>query len=230
MNKKKLRSFFKFLIFICIVIVLSMIYLIYSENKKYDTYIETAADRVDFKKVNKNGIDYYQGNYKYIVNKKEYFYTSKVLYSDRPDTIIQIRYNKENPKEVFDKDLANTYLIIALVTGGIEFILILITISISPTKLVEYVTCQVVETVNCVGGKRIYLCDVNIPNTSPDYYDKKYYVYFSNNDELFKIGNILKFNKYKYKEVFTTEEYRTVKARTIYEFNDLDFEEIKKQG
>lgn len=221
--KTSLKHFLIFLIIVLIAVAALMGYLIYNENVKYNTYKIKAADLLETEKTNINGVSYYIGNYKYVVNKKEYYYKSPTLYSGAPDKIIQIKYNKNNPSDIYNENDANKYLIILIVSIALVVIFTVIAVSITPPNLNEAIIVEVVEFVNCVGGRRVYLCDLSIPNTSPDYYDKKYYAYFTSDYEKFKVGNRLVFNKYKYGEAFTTEAYRTVRARSIYNFKDDDF-------
>ena len=101
-------------------------------------------------------------------------------------------------------------------------------VSFSSTKREKIITVQVVNQVTCVGGRRIYLSDISIPDTSKEATNSKYYVYFSNDLKKFNIGNKLNFNIYKYNEVFTTEPYNNVIARAIYNFKDEDFTVVEQ--
>lgn len=228
--KTSLKHFLIAIILLCVATAGTMGYLIYNENVKYRTYKTKAADLVDFDKVYVNGVSFYQGNYKYVIDKKEYFYKSKVLTRGRPNEVETIKYNTKNPSDLYDENASNKYLIILVSSLGLTFFLLIIVIAITPSNLNEEITVEVVEYANCVGGRRVYLCDLGIPNKSPDYYDKKYYAYFTSDYEKFKVGNHLKFNKLKYGEAFTTEQYRTVKARSIYNFKDDDFELITNEN
>lgn len=219
--KESLRNFFMFLIFVGIVIIGISIYLLIDNNKKYNTYIPMAADLISQEKVTKGGIEYYQGTYKYIIEKKEYFYKSKKLYSNTPDKIIQIKYNKSDPTTLYNEDASKLYFIILFSGIGLSFISMIIAISLSSSKLKEIITTQVIEQVTCVGGRRIYLVNINTINTQTE--DNKYYVYFTNDLKKFAIGNKLSFNLYQYSEVFTTEKYRNTTAKTLYNFQNDDF-------
>ncbi len=235
-KKKKVKTFkdsFKhfliFIIIIAIAIAAFMGYLIYQESYKYRTYKTKAADLVDSSKTYVNGVSYYYGNYTYTVNKKQYYYTSNELVRGNPDEVITIKYNKKNPSDVYDEKARDKYLIILIVSLCVALFLMLIVVAITPSNLNEVIVAEVVEFANCVGGRRVYLCDLSIPNTSPDYYDKKYYAYFTSDYDKFKVGNRLSFNKFKYGEAFTTEAYRTVRARSIYNFKDDDFTVVEPE-
>lgn len=227
-TKKKIRRLFIFLIIISVISSISSIGLLVYENNKYNTYKIAPADLLDYKKVYKNGISYYQGNYKYIVNKKEYIFNYYKLYKDIPERIIQVKYDTTNPSKLYNENYTKYYFIMLFASVSLTILFIVITVSISPSKLNEVITVQVIEFVNCVGGRRIYLNDINIPKDSPDFFTKKYYVFFSDNYDKFKVGNLLKFNKYKYGEALTSEKYRNVSAMTIYNFKDDDFEIVQQ--
>lgn len=221
--KQKLRTFFIFLIFISLLVIGLSIYLLVKDNEKYETYKTTAADIVDYEKVYKNGLTYYKGNYKYVVNKKEYYYTEPNMTTHLPDEIIRIKYDAKNPNNVYDENASKMFFIMLFVAGGFGILSFIIMAALTSSKVAKELIVQVIEEVNCVGGRRIYLNDISIKNNDKDFYTKKYYVYFSN-DNKFKVGALLKFNLYKYGEAFTSEKYRNVSARVIYHFKDDDFE------
>lgn len=221
--KSKLHSFLTLLIVVTLLVIITFIALLIYDNKKYNTYKVTAADMVDFEKVYKNGVTYYKGNYKYKVGKKEYIYKSDKLYTYTPDSIIQVKYNASNPNDVYNENDSKMFFIILISSIGVFILLVILKIAVSPSKVQEIVVVQVIEKVNCVGGQRIYLSNINIPKTDPNYSTLKYFVYFSSNKEKFKVGNLLQFNIYKYGEGLTSEKYRSVYARTIYNFKDDDF-------
>ena len=223
---QKLRVFFIVLIFISLLTVGLSIYLLVKDNEKYETYKTTAADIVDYEKIYKNGLTYYKGNYRYIVNKKEYYYTAPNMTTRLPDEIIRIKYDNKNPNNVYDKNESKRLFIMLFIAVGIGIFSFIITAALTSTKVAKELILQVIEEVNCVGGRRIYLNDISIKNDNKDFYTKKYYVYFSNNEK-FKVGALLKTNIYKYGEVFTSEKYRNVSARVIYHFKDDDFEVVK---
>lgn len=228
-SKEKFRNFFIFLIFTGLLITGIAIYLLIDNNKKYNTYIPMAADLISMEKTYKSGIEYYQGTYKYVIDKKEYFYKYQKLYTQSPDKIIQIKYNKENPNELYNENASKTYFIILFSGIGLSFISMIIAISLSSSKLKEIITVEVVEHVTCVGGRRVYLSNININDTNQTQ-DNKYYVYFTNDLSKFAIGNKLTFNIYQYSEVFTTEKYKNTLARTIYNFKNDDFTLIQAQN
>ncbi len=228
--KQKIRNIFLFLIFVGLIGIGTSVYLLIDDNKKYNTYIPIAADLISVEKINKSGIHYYKGTYKYIISKKEYFYKSKKLYSSSADRIIQIKYNKEDPTKLYDETASKNYFILLFSSIAFSFISMIISVSLSSSKLKEIITVQVIEQVTCVGGRRIYLSNINIPENTPSTYEEKYYVYFSNNLDKFNIGNKLTFNIYQYNEVFTTEAYRNNLARTIYNYKDDDFTLIARQN
>lgn len=227
-TKQKVRNVFLFLIFVGLIGIGISIYLLIDDNQKYNTYIPIAADLISEEKIHKSGIQYYKGTYKYIINKKEYFYKSKKLYSSSADKIIQIKYDKEDPTKLYDETASKNYFILLFSSIAFSFISMIISVSLSSSKIKEIITVQVIEQVTCVGGRRIYLSNINIPDNTPSAYEQKYYVYFSNDLGKFSIGNKLTFNIYQYNEVFTTETYHNSLARTIYNFKDEDFTLVSK--
>lgn len=226
-DNESLKNFAKkfCILLICIGIVVTgfSIYLLGDNNNKYKTYIASPADLVDFDTISKNGLTYYKGNYKYKVNKKEYFYTPNTLSRQRPEKLIQIKYDKENPEKLYNDDLSKYFLIMLFSGIGLTFISGISTLAIKSSKSKEIITAQIIDQVNCVGGKRIYFSNLNIDENSIEAINKKYYVYFSKDDKKFAIGNKVNFDIYKYGEVFTTEKYKGVSARIIYNFKDEDF-------
>lgn len=227
-TKQQLRKFFVFLIILGIILSLIATFLLINDNKKYNTYTITAADLIRTEKVYKNEIPYYKGIYKYKIKHKEYFYNSQKLTSQTPEQLIQVKYNPTNPNDIYNED-ASKYFFIILFSGlGLSFISIIVVVSLSSTKQEKIITVQVVNQVTCVGGRRIYLSDISIPDTSKEATTSKYYVYFSNDLKKFNIGNKLNFNIYKYNEVFTTEPYNNVIARAIYNFKDEDFTVVEQ--
>ncbi len=217
------RKFCVVLICVGIIITGLAIYLLFDNNNKYKTYISSPADLVDFDTISKNGLTYYKGNYKYKVNKKEYFYTPNTLSREKPEKLIQIKYNKEKPEKLYNDNLSKYFLIMLFSGIGLTFISGISTLALKSSKTREIITAQVIEQVNCVGGKRIYFSNLNIADNSSEALTKKYYVYFSNDSKKFAIGNKLNFDIYKYGEAFTTEKYKNISARIIYNFKDEDF-------
>lgn len=222
-TKKFARKICLILIFIGIIVTGVSTYLLIDNNKKYKTYIAAPADLVDFDTISKNGLTYYKGNYKYKVNKKEYFYTPKDLSRQRPEKLIQIKYNKENPEKLYNDDLSKYFFIMLFSGIGLTFISAISMLTLKSAKIKEIITVQIIEQVNCVGGKRIYFSDLNISESSSEAINKKYYVYFSKDSKKFSLGNKMNFDIYKYGEVFTTEKYKGISARRIYNFKDEDF-------
>lgn len=221
--KNKIRMFFIILIFIGILISIGAIYLLIDNNNKYKTYIAIPADLIDYDKINKNGLTYYKGNYKYIIDKNEYFYTPDNLSSKIPDKIIQIKYNSSNPNDLYNENLSKIFFIILFSGLGLSFISLIIAVALSSNKLKEIAIVQVIEQINCVGGRRVYLSNINIRQDDKDAQNLKYYVYFTDDINKFAIGNKLSFNIYKYGEAFTTEKYKNITARAIYNFKNDDF-------
>lgn len=231
-SKKTAKKFLIFLIILGILMISLATYLLIDDNNKYNNYTIIAADLLRQETVNEKGITYKRGIYKYIVNKKEYFYTSQKLTTTTPEKITQVKYNPEDPNKIYNEKLSSYYFILLFSGIALSFISIIILISLSKSKLQEIITVQVIEQVTCVGGRRIYLDNIKIPNTDPNAIATKYYVYFSNDLNKFAIGNKLQLNIYKYNEVLTTEKYNNISARTLYDFKDEDFtliEQVAKQ-
>lgn len=223
-SKKTIRKIFIILIFIGLILAAVATYLLIDDNNKYKNYTITVADLVDYDKVEKNGLIYYKGNYKYKIKRKEYFYTPKELSQTMPSKIIQLKYDPQNPNKVYEKN-ASTYFFILLFSGlGLSFISGIIVVALTSSKTKEIITVKVIEQVNCVGGKRIYLENIKEVNEN-----EKYYVYFTNDSKKFALGNFLTLNIFQYGEAFTTENYKNSSAKTIYEFKDKDFTLLPQQ-
>ena len=224
MNKRFIRKVFLYLVFDAFVILGVTIGLFVYDNYKYNTYKIIPADLIETTKTYVGGVAYYQGKYKYKIDKKEYFYLSPKLYRDSADQIIQIKYNSEDPLDIYNENDSKMYLITIIVCAVLIIFFIVIAVSLTPSKTVLMITAQVIEDVNCVGGRRIYLSDINITDTNID----KYYVCFSKDFNKFRVGNILYFNKFKYGEGITKEDYKGLEAQTLYNFEDDDFSIVKE--
>lgn len=222
-NKKTLKKVFTVLIVIGLLIVLVASLLLVDDNNKYKTYTITVADLVDFDKVEKTGLVFYRAHYKYKVKRKEYFYTPKELYEIKPNEIIQLKYNPQDPNKVYEKGASKYFFILLFIGIGLSFISVIAIIAFTKTKDKKIITVQVIEQVNCVGGKRIYLDNININSNNEEEILEKYYVYFTKDKNKFALGNKLTFNIFKYGEVFIPEKYKNITARTIYDFKDEDF-------
>lgn len=222
-SRSKLRSFFIFLIIVGIIGIIISSCLLIIEHQKYKNYISIAADFISSEKVYKNGISYNQPTYKYKVKGKEYFFKSNALYLNNPEKIIEVKYNPQNPNQIYHGEYSNSFLIALLVSMAFSFTSSMIAISLSGSKLEKIITVQVIEQVTCVGGRKIYLDNINMKKEEPDAIHRKYYVYFTDDLQKFAFGNKLTFNVYKYSEVLTTEKYRGIFAQVLYNFKKEDF-------
>lgn len=217
-----------FFLFIELIIIGLGIYFLIQANEKYKTYIVIGADFFSQEKVYEAGKPYYKAKYVYKVNDKKYYYDYPEKFEQTPDQVIQIRYNPQNPSDIYSEKQF-LFFIIVIATGAILlFITIGILISISSKKKEKIITVIVEDILTCVGGRKIYMRNINTPVDDNNPQNTEYYSYYTNQLEKFPIGQKLKFNVYKYAEVLTTEVYKDkFISNTINDFSPDDFIIIK---
>lgn len=217
-----------FFLFIELIIIGLGTYFFIQSNEKYKTYTVIGADFFSQEKIYEAGKPYYKAKYVYKVNDKKYYYDYPEKFEGTPDQIIQIRYNPKNPNDIYSEK-ESLFFIIVIATGVVLlFITIGILISISSKKKEKIITVIVEDMLTCVGGRKIYMRNINTPvdNNNPE--KTEYYSYYTNQLEKFPIGQKLKFNVYKYAEVLTTETYKDkFISTTINDFKPEDFIIIK---
>lgn len=227
-GKKGIHIFFLFLELIGIGLG---IYFIINCNEKYNTYTIIGADLSSKTKVYKAGKPYYHAQYVYKVNDKKYYYDYPKDFSTDPDPIIQLRYNPQKPAQLFSN---NEWIFSIGLTAGstiLLFITIGILISITGKRESKIVTVIVDDMLTCVGGRKIYMRNIDTPIDNQNPAKTEYYSYYTNKINEFPIGSKIKFNAYKYNEVLTTEVYKNkFTAMTINEFKTSDFIHLTKWG
>lgn len=229
-NKKNGKLKYVFLFLIGILLTTGGIYL-YKENQmKSNSYISIAADLYSTEKIYKAGKPYYEARYSYKVNDKEYKYDYPRATETVPQNVIVLKYNKENPTDLYNNDI-DKYCLIVIIVGIAISILSIIVIIAKSTQIPDKNVITVVEDlVTCVGGSRIYLSDVSIPITDNRAPREKYYVLFSNNLIKYAPGNQISFNAHKYKEFLPTEQYKeNIQAQSLYDYKEEDLVLVNKK-
>ena len=206
-------------IFMGLIIIGMAIVLIIDANNKEKNYISVSAKVFRTDKLYEAGKPYYKVKYQYIVNNKKYYYDDPKRYFDPYDEIIVLKYNKNNPKDIY----ISSYYIYYIIIGGagvVVFILgIIKLLSITSKNKEKIVIGEIYDALTCIGGKKFYIrsLDNNFKALPPE--KTEYFSYFTNDLNDFKIGKKLKFNAYKYRETLLTEDIGD--NRSIYNINEL---------
>ena len=229
-KKRKGRLKFVFLFLIGIVITIGGIYL-YKENTiKYETYKTIAADLYSSEKLYKAGKPYYKAIYKYKVDDKEYKYNYPKKIETAPQNVIVIKYNKDKPSDVYNKEIDKYSIAISISGIVISLISIIVIIARSSTIPDKNIIAVVEDMVTCIGGNRFYLADISIPQNDSRAEKERYYFIFSKDDLKYKIGNQISFNANKYGEFLPTEVYKdNIIAKSLNDYNEEDLVLINNQ-
>ena len=229
-KKKKGRLKYVFLFLLGIAVIAGGIYL-YKENvRKNETYVTIAADLYSSEKIYKAGKPYYKAVYKYIVEGEDYKYNYPEETETYPQNVIVIKYNAEDPSDVYNKDYDIYCIIISVIGAVLSTISIIVIIAKSSTIPDKNIVAVVEELVTCVGGNRVYLADISIPANHNRALKEKYYFLFSNNEEKYKIGNQITFNANKYGEFLPTEAYKNnIIAKSLNDYKEEDLILINNQ-
>ena len=211
-------------IFIGLIIIGIAIVLIIDANNKNKNYVSISAKVSSTDKLYEAGKPYYKVKYEYVVNNKKYYYNDPKKYFNNYDEIIVIKYNKNNPKDIYLSSYYIYYIIlcgfgvVVLVLGIIKLI------SLTSKNKDKIVVGEIYDVLTCIGGKKYYIrtLDDNFRPLQPEKIE--YFSYFTNDYNNFKIGRILKFNAYKYKEALLTENIgNNINAYNINELKTSDF-------
>lgn len=222
--KKRKKGPHIFFLFLELLIVGAGIYLFMQENEKDKTYKTIGADLFLTEKVYKAGKPYYKARYTYKIKNKKYYYNYPGITEQMPDQIIQVKYNPQNPSDIYTNNMMIITIIIISIGVISFFITIGILISISSANQEKIVTAVVEDILTCVGGRKIYLRNNETPVDPNNPNKTEYYSYYTTNYKNFPIGRVVKFNAYKYNEVLTTENYKNnFTAMEINNFKTEDF-------
>lgn len=218
---KKLPFILMFLL--CIGVIAFGVYMSLEEKNKYDNYVVIGADLFRIEKKYQAGVPYYLGIYRYKVDGKKYDYKSPQKYDGNPDLVIQIRYNPENPNELYNRNQSIMYIGITAVGVLLFFITFGVLISMTSKKEEKIVVAVVYDNSTCVGGRKFYLKTVNLDGTDLPPEKTEYYSYFTDKVEYFPTGRKVKFNLFKYNKSILTENYNGVVTIQINNFKITDF-------
>lgn len=221
---RKVRKLpFIFLFLLSISVLSYGIYKSLECKNKYDNYIIIGADLFRTNKSYQAGKPYYTGVYRYVVDGKKYTYNYSKKFEINPDNVIQIRYNPKNPAELYSDRETFFYIIIAASGGLVFLITFLVLISLTSKKDEKIVVCEVFDSATCVGGRKIYFKTFNLDGTPLKPEEVEYYSYYTDKYDLFPVGKRVKFNLYKYKKSYLTENFNDIVTIQI---NDLKFEDF----
>ncbi len=193
-------------IFMGLIIISIGIILILDANNKEKNYISVSSRVFQVDKSYEAGKPYYKVKYQYVVNDKKYYYNDPKKYFNSYDEVIVLKYNKNNPKEIYISSYYIYYIILCGI-GVVVFILgIIKLISLTSKNKEKIIVGEIYEALTCIGGKKFYIrsLDNNFKALTPE--ETEYFSYFTNDLNNFKIGKKLKFNAYKYREALLTED------------------------
>ena len=206
-------------IFMGLIIIGMAIVLIIDANNKNSTYIAVSANIYSSEKGYQAGKPYYKVRYQYIVNNKKYYYDDPVKHFERPDDVITLKYNKQNPKELY----ITSYYIYYIIGCGVGVVVLILGIiklvSLTSKNAEKIVVGEIFDALTCIGGKKYYIrsLDASFQPLPPE--KTEYFSYFSNDYTNFKIGKKVKFNAYKYKEALLTDNIGN--NRIAFDINEL---------
>lgn len=211
-------------IFMGLVIIGMAVVLILDANKKEDSYIAVPATVSTVDKLYEAGKPYNKVKYVYVVDDKKYYYNDPVRHFNGYDQVITIKYNKNNPSDIYISGYYIYYIILCGV-GVVVFILgIIKLISLTSKNPEKIIVGEIFDSFTCIGGKKFYIRSLDSSfNPLPDE-KTEYFSYFSNDFNNFVIGRKVKFNAYKYGDVLLTDIMSNNKeASNINELKTTDF-------
>lgn len=207
------------IIFMGLIIIGMAAVLIIDANNKDKNYKTTAGTVNSTQKAYETGKPYYKVRYQYTVNKKTYYYSDPKKYFDGYDEVITIKYNKDNPKEIY----ISSYFIYFIALGGIGVVVLILGIiklaSVTYKNSERIVIGQVYDSLTCVGGKKFFIRSLDESFNPLPSEKTEFFSYFSNDYNHFKIGRKLKFNAYKYSETAMIDD--SIKDKKVININDL---------
>lgn len=222
-HRKVRKTPFILLFLLCIAIITFGVYNFLQSKDKYENYVVIGADLLRTEKKYQAGVPYYLGTYRYKVNDKKYDYNYPKRFDVKPDLVIQIRYNPDNPKELYNRN--ETLLYIGIAAGGVLIFLVTfgVLISLTSKKDEKIVLAVVYDSASCVGGRKIYMKTINPDGTLLAPNQTEYYSYFTDKTMYFPVGRKVKFNLFKYKKSISTEKFNDVITIQINDFKITDF-------
>lgn len=206
-------------IFMGLIIIGMAVVLILDANEKNNSYIAVSANIFSSEKDYQAGKPYLKVRYQYIVNNKKYYYDDPEKHFERPDDVITLKYNKDNPKDLYISSYY-IYYIIGCGVGVIVFILgIIKLVSLTSKNAEKIIVGEIYDALTCVGGRKFYIrsLDSSFQLLPPE--KTEYFSYFSNDYNNFQIGKKVKFNAYKYREALLTDDIGN--NRMAYNINEL---------
>ena len=207
------------IIFMGLIIIGMAVVLIIDANNKDQQYKTTAGTVNSTQKQYEAGKPYYKVRYQYTVNKKTYYYSDPKKYFDGYDEVITIKYNKDNPNEIY----ISSYFIYFIVLGGIGIIVLIIGIiklaSVTYKNSQKIIVGQIYDELTCIGGKKFFIksLDESFNPLPPE--KTEYFSYFTNDYNHFKRERKVKFNVYKYSETTMIDD--SVRDKIVININDL---------
>ena len=206
-------------IFMGLIIIGMAIVLIIDANNKNKNYVAVSARVFRTTKAYEAGKPYYKVQYQYIVKNEKYYYNDPIKYFNGFDDIITIKYNKNNPSEVY----ISSYYIYYIILCGVGVIVLILgiikLISITSKNAEKIIVGEIFDALTCIGGKKYYIRSLdNSFNLLPPE-KMEYFSYFTNDSNNFFIGRKIKFNAYKYKEALLTDDIGN--NRIAYNINEL---------
>ena len=109
-------------IFMGLIIIGISIVLIIDANNKDKKYITTSARLYTKDKLYEAGKPYYKIKYEYIANNKKYYYSDPTKYFNNYDEVIVLKYDKNNPKDIY----ISSYYIYYIIIGGVGVIIFIL--------------------------------------------------------------------------------------------------------
>ncbi|MBP3840915.1 MAG: hypothetical protein IK997_02180 [Bacilli bacterium] len=222
-HRKVKKTPFVLLFLLSIGIVAFGVYNFLQSKDKYNNFVIIGADLLRTEKKYQAGVPYYLGTYRYVVDGKKYDYNNPTRFEGKPDLVIQIRYNPDNPKELYNRN--ETLIYIGVFSLGIIVFLVTfgVLISLTSNKEEKIVLTVVYDSATCVGGRKIYMKTINPDGTALPPENTEYYSYFTDKIEYFPVGRKVKFNLYKYNKSILTERFNDVIAIQVNDFKITDF-------
>jgi len=222
-HRKVKKTPFILLFLLCIGIITFGVYKSLQSKDKYKNFVVIGADLLRTEKKYQAGVPYYLGTYRYVVDNKKYNYSNPTRFEGKPDSVIQIRYNPNNPKELYNH--SETLLYVGISAGGVLmlFVTLGVLISLTSKKEEKIVLAVVYDSATCVGGRKFYMKTINPDGTALAPKQTEYYSYFTDKIDYFPVGRKVKFNLFKYNKSILTERFNDVVTIQINDFKITDF-------
>lgn len=211
-------------IFMGFIIIGMAIVLIIDANNKENNYISAPAKEYSAEKYYEAGKPYYKVRYVYKVNNKSYYYNDPEKHFNTYDEIITIKYDKNNPNDIYISGYYIYYIILCGVGVVVLILGIIKLISITSKDPEKIIIGEIYDAFTCIGGRKYYIrsLDNEFKPLPPE--KTEYFSYFSSDSNSFVIGRKVKFNAYKYGEALLTDMTTDNKAASnINKLKTTDF-------